>query len=122
MNDLFGLNKSLTLPGPLALDGGGSLTPVELAYETYGLLNADKSNVILITHYFSGNSHAAGKYAATDLASGYWDQIIGPSLALDTSKYFIISSDTLVNINPKDPNVVTTGPLSINPKTKKKRS
>ena len=99
--------------------GGQTISDVKIGFETYGQLNADKSNVILITHYFSGNSHAAGKYAATDLAPGYWNQIIGPGLALDTSKYFIISSDTLVNINPKDPKVVTTGPLSINPKTKK---
>lgn len=99
--------------------GGESVLNIQIGFETYGQLNADKSNVILITHYFSGNSHAAGKYATTDLVSGYWDSIVGPGKALDTSKYYIISSDTLVNINPKDPNVITTGPLSINPKTKK---
>lgn len=83
------------------------------------MLNADKSNVILVTHRFSGNSHAAGKYASTDAAAGYWDSIIGPGKALDTSKYFIISSDALVNINPKDPKIITTGPLSIDPETGK---
>ena len=98
---------------------GEAIPNVQIGFETYGQLNADKSNVILITHYFSGNSHAAGKYAATDSTPGYWNQIIGPGLAFDTLKYFIISSDTLVNINPHDPNVVTTGPLSINPKNKK---
>ncbi len=99
--------------------GGKKILNVRIGYETYGTLNADKSNVILITHYFSGSSHAAGKYAANDLAPGYWDAVIGPGKAFDTTKYFIISSDTLVNINPKDPNVMTTGPLSINPATKK---
>lgn len=112
MKQTFKISQYTTL-------GGQTIFDVKIGFETYGKLNADKSNVILITHYFSGNSHAAGKYAATDLSPGYWNQIIGPGQALDTSKYFIISSDTLVNINPKDPTVVTTGPLSINPKTKK---
>ncbi|MFN8790597.1 MAG: homoserine O-acetyltransferase [Bdellovibrionales bacterium] len=99
--------------------GGKSLPEVRIGYETYGTLNAEKTNVILITHYFSGSSHAAGKYKASDVAPGYWDSVIGPGKPFDTSKYFVISSDTLVNINPKDPNIITTGPLSVNPKTGK---
>jgi homoserine O-acetyltransferase len=75
--------------------------------------------VIFIAHYFSGNSHAAGKYKADDAAPGYWDSIIGPGKAFDTNKYFIVSADTLVNISPSDPYVKTIGPASINPKTKK---
>lgn len=98
---------------------GSVLPDVVVGYETYGTLNSDKSNVILITHFFSGSSHAAGKYADTDAAPGYWDSIIGPGKPLDTNKYFIISVDTLVNIGVKDPTVKTTGPASVNPRTKK---
>lgn len=98
-------------------EGGKSIKNLKVGYEYYGTLNKDKSNVILITHHFSGNSHAAGKYTSSDAAAGYWDSLIGPNKAIDTNKYFVISSDTLVNINPKDPRVITTGPLSINPET-----
>jgi homoserine O-acetyltransferase/O-succinyltransferase len=92
---------------------------VKVGWESYGELNADKSNAILICHFFSGNSHAAGKYAAADKAPGYWDAIIGPGKAIDTSKYYVLSSDTLVNLGGNDPAVVTTGPASIDPATNK---
>lgn len=98
---------------------GKTIKNVKVGWEAYGTLNADKSNVILITHYFSGTSHAAGKYQPTDAASGYWDAIIGPGKAIDTNKFYVISMDTLVNANVKDPNVITTGPASINPDTGK---
>ncbi|WP_231916762.1 E22 family MetX-like putative esterase [Rheinheimera sp. SA_1] len=96
-----------------------TIAKVRVGWEAYGKLNADKSNVILITHYFSGTSHAAGKYQPEDAAPGYWDAIIGPGKAIDTNKYYVISSDTLVNANVKDPNVITTGPATINPSTGK---
>jgi homoserine O-acetyltransferase/O-succinyltransferase len=92
---------------------------VKIGWESYGPLNAEKSNAILITHYFSGTSHAAGKYKPGG-APGIGDAIIGPGKPLDTDKYFILSSDTLVNLNTKDPNVVTTGPASIDPATGKR--
>ncbi|KFZ30434.1 homoserine acetyltransferase [Pseudidiomarina salinarum] len=96
----------------------GEVIPVvNVGWESYGQLNEAKDNVILITHYFSGNSHAAGKYTADDAMPGYWNSIIGPGKAIDTDKYFVISSDTLVNAFPNDPNVITTGPISINPAT-----
>lgn len=98
---------------------GAVIAPVRIGYESYGKLNAKRDNVILITHYFSGTSHAAGKYQATDAQAGYWDAIIGPGKAIDTNKFFVISSDTLVNLNAFDPNVITTGPASINVKTGK---
>ena len=85
--------------------------------ESYGRLNRDRSNAILVTHYFSATSHAAGRYAADDALPGYWDAIIGPGKAIDTDKFFVLSSDTLVNLNARDPNVVTTGPASIDPET-----
>ena len=98
---------------------GTTLQQVDIGWESYGELNKAKDNVILITHYFSGTSHAAGKYAADDAVAGYWDALIGPGKAIDTNKYFVISSDTLVNANWHDPNVITTGPASINPATGK---
>lgn len=88
---------------------GETIRDLRVGYETYGVLNKDKSNVILVTHHFSGNSRAIG----------YWESIIGPGKALDTNKYFIISSDTLVNLGANDPEIVTTGPRTINPTTKK---
>ncbi len=98
----------------------GKIIPrVDIGWESYGELSANKDNVILIAHYYSGTSHAAGKYNATDTSNGYWDSIIGPGKAIDTNKYFVLSSDTLVNVNFKDPNVITTGPASINPLTRK---
>jgi homoserine O-acetyltransferase/O-succinyltransferase len=72
-----------------------------------------------LTHFFSATSHAFGKYSSQDKAAGYWDAIIGPGKAIDTNKYYVLSSDTLVNLNANMPNVVTTGPASINPDTGK---
>ena len=99
--------------------GGATIKGVKIGWEAYGRLNADRSNAVLVTHFFTGTSHAAGKYKPEDRAPGYWDAIIGPGKAVDTDKYFVISSDTLININAKDPNVITTGPASIDPDTGK---
>jgi homoserine O-acetyltransferase/O-succinyltransferase len=96
---------------------GRTLKGVRVGFETYGTLNADKSNAILICHFFSGNSHAAGKYDAGEKVAGYWDAIIGPGKAIDTTRYFVIASDTLVNLNTGDPKTTTTGPASHNPDT-----
>ncbi len=98
---------------------GATIKGVRIGWESYGTLNQDKSNAILVTHFFSGTSHAAGKYTAGDKAPGYWDAIIGPGKAIDTNKYFVLSSDTLVNLNTGVPNVVTTGPATVNPDTGK---
>jgi homoserine O-acetyltransferase len=99
--------------------GGATIKNVKIGWEAAGKLNAEKSNAILITHFFSGTSHAFGKYAASDKAAGYWDYMIGPGKLIDTDKYYVLSSDTLVNLNVNAPNVVTTGPASINPDTGK---
>lgn len=96
---------------------GETIAPVEVGWEAYGTLNEARDNVILITHFFSGTSHAAGRYSDEDEAPGYWDAIIGPGKPLDTDKYYIIASDTLVNLNAHDPQVTTTGPASTNPET-----
>lgn len=97
--------------------GGKTIEKVTVGYESYGTLNQQKNNVILITHYFSANSHAAGKYHPNDPQAGYWDAIIGPGKAIDTDQYFVISIDSLVNLNAFDPHTITTGPASIDPKT-----
>ena len=99
--------------------GGKTIKQVKVGYETYGKLNEKGDNAIMVCHFFSGNSHAAGKYKESDVAPGYWDSIIGPGKPIDTDKYFVISSDTLTNVGLGDPNVITTGPGSINPDTGK---
>lgn len=98
---------------------GETIPNVTVGWEAYGELNEARDNVILITHFFSGSSHAAGRYDQDGEPTGYWDAIIGPGKPLDTDEYYIISSDTLVNLNANDPNVTTTGPASINPDTGK---
>jgi homoserine O-acetyltransferase/O-succinyltransferase len=95
--------------------GGAHLNQVRAGWESYGTLNRERSNAILVTHYFSASSHAAGRYAARDELPGYWDTIIGPGKAIDTNRFFVLSSDTLVNLNARDPQVITTGPASIDP-------
>lgn len=100
-------------------ENGQVITPVQVGWEAYGTLNSNKDNVILITHFFSGTSHAAGKYQDDDPVPGYWDTIIGPGKAIDTDRFYVVSVDTLVNANAYDPNVITTGPASINPATGK---
>jgi len=110
--------KVFELPS-FTTQSGKTLKSVKVGWESYGTLNTDKSNAILICHFFSGNSHAAGKYATADAAPGYWDAIIGPGKAIDTGKYFVLSSDTLVNLGAGDKTVTTTGPASIDPDTGK---
>ena len=94
----------------LELDSGLALAPVEVAYETYGELNAERSNAILILHAFSGDAHAAGISAETG-RPGWWDNMIGPRKAFDTRRYFVISSNVLGGC------AGTTGPGSTDPST-----
>ena len=110
--------KFFTLP-QYTTAGGKTIKNVRVGYETYGKLNAAGDNAIYVPHFFSGNSHAAGRYKADEKAAGYWDAIIGPGKAIDTDKYFVISADTLVNLNVKSPMVGTNGPATINPDTGK---
>ena len=94
----------------IALDSGATLAPVEIAYETYGELNARKTNAILVLHAFSGDAHAAGISPETG-KPGWWDNMIGPGKAFDTNRYFVISSNVLGGCRG------STGPSSINPET-----
>ncbi|MFT9847195.1 alpha/beta fold hydrolase [Aneurinibacillus sp. REN35] len=95
----------------------GKTIPVTIGFETYGELNAARSNAILVCHFFSATSHAAGKYTPDDAEPGWWDGLIGPGKAIDTNQYFVLCADTLCNIQCKQPHVITTGPRSINPQT-----
>ena len=94
----------------ISLDSGAALAPVEVAYETYGELNQRQSNAILVLHAFSGDAHAAGISPVTG-KPGWWDNMIGPGKAFDTSRYFIICSNVLGGCRG------TTGPSSVNPAT-----
>ncbi|MBD2839510.1 homoserine O-acetyltransferase [Pseudomonas sp. JM0905a] len=96
---------------PLALACGRSLTDYELVYETYGELNADRSNAVLICHALSGHHHAAGYHSMDDRKPGWWDSCIGPGKPIDTLKFFVVSLNNLGGCNG------STGPSSINPAT-----
>ena len=100
-------------PHPLELDCGETLGPITVAYETYGALNADRSNAVLVCHALSGDAHAAGRHAETDAKPGWWDVMIGPGKGIDTNRYFVICSNFLGGCKG------TTGPSSINPETGK---
>src|SRR5215510_8244005 len=93
---------------PLKLDAGVALAPFQIAYQTYGTLNADRSNAVLICHALTGDQHVANVHPVTQ-KPGWWERMVGPGRPIDTERYFVIC-----------PNVVgacmgTTGPASINP-------
>jgi len=93
----------------LTLKSGAVLPQFDLVYETYGKLNADQSNAVLICHALSGTHHVAGKYSADDKYPGWWDNLIGPGKPLDTNKFFVIGVNNLGGCHG------STGPSSINP-------
>ncbi len=97
----------------LRLESGRLLGPITLAYETYGKLNQDASNVILATHAWTGDAHAAGFHSEEDRKPGWWDNIIGSGKVLNTDRYFIICINTIGSCKG------STGPTSINPRTKR---
>jgi len=99
--------------GELKLESGDILPNVRLAYETYGKLNRDKSNAVLVFHALTGDAHAAGKHRKTSRKSGWYDLAIGPKKTFDTNKLFVICINVLGGCRG------TTGPSSINPKTKR---
>src|SRR5262249_31732408 len=105
--------QSLTLEEGARLDGGTLLKPITVAYETYGELNAKADNVILIEHALTASAHAAGRHDPADRAPGWWDVMIGPGRAFDTSRYFVICMNLLGSCYG------TTGPSSTNPATGK---
>ena len=99
-------------PDELPLESGKKLGPITLAYETYGQLNLEKSNAILVVHALSADAHAAG-YHKGDQEPGWWDNMIGPGKAFDTDQYFVICSNVIGGCKG------STGPSSVNPQTGK---
>jgi homoserine O-acetyltransferase len=99
-----------TSDDPLVLDSGARLAPVEVAYETYGELNADASNAILVCHALTGDAHAAGQHG-DPARVGWWDNLIGPGKPLDTGRWHVISANLLGGCRG------TTGPSSPDPAT-----
>ncbi len=87
--------KTAHFDSPLTLKSGVVLPRFDLVYETYGTLNAAKSNAVIVCHALSGNHHVAGKYAETDKNAGWWDNLIGPNKPLDTNKFFVIGLNNL---------------------------
>ena len=98
---------------PLALDCGRSLDAFDLIYETYGSLNADRSNAVLVCHALSGDHHAAGFHQESNTKPGWWDNCIGPGKAIDTNRFYVVSPNNLGSCRG------STGPLSQDPVTGK---
>lgn len=96
---------------PLTLKSGQVLPQFNLIYETYGELNADQSNAVLICHALSGHHHVAGRHSENDKNPGWWDNLIGPGKPLDTNKFFVIGLNNLGGCHG------SSGPLSTNPDT-----
>ncbi|GHU30550.1 homoserine O-acetyltransferase [Betaproteobacteria bacterium] len=99
---------------PMLLKGGGRLPAFELAFETYGALNAARSNAVLVCHALSGSHHVAGIYADTPDSEGWWDNLVGPGKPLDTEKFFVVGVNNLGGCYG------STGPLSQNPESGKR--
>jgi homoserine O-acetyltransferase len=98
-------------PNPMQLDFGAGIGPVTLAYETYGRLNADRTNAVLILHALSGDAHVAGIHNEGDDKPGWWDFMVGPGKGIDTDRYFVICSNILGSC------MGSTGPASTDPDT-----
>jgi len=98
-------------PHQLTLDSGEKFGPITVAYETYGELTPKKDNAIFVCHALTGDAHVAGKHSPDDKKFGWWDPLVGPGRALDTTKYFVICANVLGGCQG------TTGPISINPVT-----
>ncbi|MDC0423311.1 homoserine O-acetyltransferase [Methylophilaceae bacterium] len=106
-------SKKFVCKNPLKLNSGFLLKEFELAYETYGKLNLKRDNAVLVCHALSGDHHLAGRYSSSDKHPGWWDSLIGPNKPLDTNKFFVIGVNNLGGSHG------STGPKSINAKTKK---
>ncbi|TDP72918.1 homoserine O-succinyltransferase MetX [Roseateles toxinivorans] len=103
--------QSLRFEQPLPLKSGAQLPSYELVYETYGRLNADKSNAVLVCHALNASHHLAGTYEGQDKSEGWWDNLIGPGKPLDTDKFFVIGVNNLGSC------FGSTGPMHSNPVT-----
>lgn len=103
--------QSMYFESALPLQSGVSLRAYSLSFETYGTLNADKSNAVLICHALNASHHVAGVYAGNDKSEGWWDNMIGPGKPVDTTKFFVIGVNNLGSC------FGSTGPMHVNPDT-----
>ncbi len=103
--------QSMHFEAPLPLQCGASVRAYDLAYETYGTLNADRSNAVLICHALNASHHVAGVYAGQDKSEGWWDTMIGPGKPVDTDRFFVIGVNNLGSC------FGSTGPMHLNPDT-----
>ncbi|MBJ7467295.1 MAG: homoserine O-acetyltransferase [Rhodoferax sp.] len=106
---LIATPQSLHFEAPLPLQSGASIRAYDLAFETYGTLNADKSNAVLICHALNASHHVAGVYAGQPKSEGWWDSMIGPGKPLDTHRFFVIGVNNLGSC------FGSTGPMHTNP-------
>ena len=105
--------QSMFFDTPLPLQSGAQITDYTLVYETYGTLNADRSNAVLVCHALNASHHVAGTYSEDAGTTGWWDNMVGPGKPLDTNKYFVIGVNNLGSC------FGSTGPMHINPATGK---
>jgi homoserine O-acetyltransferase len=98
---------------PLPLRSGAVIPSYDLVYETYGTLNADRSNAVLVCHALSGSHHVAGHYADEPKNLGWWDNLVGPGRPLDTTRFFVVGVNNLGGCHG------STGPSYLNPATGK---
>jgi homoserine O-acetyltransferase len=103
--------QSMSFAEPLPLQSGASLRDYTLVYETYGTLNADKSNAVLVCHALNASHHVAGTYADQPKSEGWWDNLVGPGQPLDTNRFFVIG------VNNPGSCFGSTGPMHTNPAT-----
>ncbi|NHZ60861.1 homoserine O-acetyltransferase [Massilia sp. CCM 8694] len=105
--------QAMRFAEPLRLQGGGALAEYTLVYETYGTLNADKSNAVLVCHALNASHHVAGTYEGDPKSTGWWNTMVGPGKPLDTDRFFVIGVNNLGSC------FGSTGPMHINPATDK---
>jgi homoserine O-acetyltransferase len=104
-------SKSMQFAGALRLSSGASISDYTLAYETYGELNAERSNAVLVCHALNASHHVAGVYAGQEKSEGWWDNMIGPGKPVDTGRFFVIGVNNLGSC------FGSTGPMHVNPAT-----
>lgn len=110
LQDLPGHRVQLATDAPMTLDSGATLSPVTVAYQTYGRLNADKTNAVLVCHALTGDQFAAETHPITG-KDGWWSMVIGPGRPIDTDRFFVICANVLGGC------MGSTGPLETNPAT-----
>ena len=108
---MYATPQSMRFADPLLLQSGASLRDYSLSFETYGTLNADKSNAVLICHALNASHHVAGVYEGQDKSEGWWDNMIGPGKSLDTNRFFVIGVNNLGSC------FGSTGPMHTHPDT-----